>query len=348
MFALVIIGLTAKVFFGGLNINFLEQRLSLYLKNEREITLKSDDYILMHSQENGLFIDVSKTDLSLNEKTSFNANQIIIDFDLYNLFFSNDGRFITVMIDQIAIKSVELSNEIVLQGSILEIKLDSLTNIENSKISMSSALLTGDDIFYEKFYFDFKYDFVNREFNILSFNYGDIFISGPSYIKYNLEKNLWQTKIEIKAKKEPLKTLLNITNNTELDKFVSGFIGWQTFSVTSEFETINQSLLQAFVDEMEFGEKISQQKDEIYVEVESCIKYKGYIKRQNDLVQKLKKQEGLLIPKNTNYYDIKSISKEAQEKLSLVRPETLGQATRVSGVTPADISVLSVAFFGNH
>ena len=87
MFALVIIGLTAKVFFGGLNINFLEQRLSLYLKNEHEITLKSDDYILMHSQENGLFIDVSKTDLSLNEKTSFNANQIIIDFDLYNLFF---------------------------------------------------------------------------------------------------------------------------------------------------------------------------------------------------------------------------------------------------------------------
>lgn len=103
-----------------------------------------------------------------------------------------------------------------------------------------------------------------------------------------------------------------------------------------------------FVDEIEFGEKISQQKDEIYVEVESCIKYKGYIKRQNDLVQKLKKQEALLIPKNTDYYEIKSISKEAQEKLSLVRPETLGQATRISGVTPADISVLSVAFFGNR
>ena len=84
--------------------------------------------------------------------------------------------------------------------------------------------------------------------------------------------------------------------------------------------------------------------DEIMVEVESIIKYSGYIKRQNEEVLRLQKQENLLIPKNTNYYNIKSISKEAQEKLSLVNPETLGQATRVSGVTPADISVLSVAF----
>ena len=65
-------------------------------------------------------------------------------------------------------------------------------------------------------------------------------------------------------------------------------------------------------------------------------------------MQKLKKQEALLMPKNTDYYKIKSISKEAQEKLSLIKPETLGQATRISGVTPADISVLSVAFFGNR
>ena len=84
--------------------------------------------------------------------------------------------------------------------------------------------------------------------------------------------------------------------------------------------------------------------DEILVEVESIIKYRGYIKRQNKQVHRLQKQENLLIPKNTNFYKIKSISNEAREKLSVVRPETLGQATRVSGVTPADVSVLSVAF----
>ena len=96
---------------------------------------------------------------------------------MIDLLFNNEDQFITVMIDEIAIKSVQLSNEIVLKGSILEIKASSLRNMQNSKISMSSALVTGDDIFYEKFYFDFTYDFVDRELAILGFNYGDIFIS---------------------------------------------------------------------------------------------------------------------------------------------------------------------------
>ena len=115
MLSLIIIGLTVKVIFGGLNINFLEQRLSSYLKNEYKIILKTDDCILTHSQDKGLFIDVSKADLSLSDKTSFSANQIIIDFDLYDLFFNNEDQFTTVMIDEIAITSVQLSNEIVLQ-----------------------------------------------------------------------------------------------------------------------------------------------------------------------------------------------------------------------------------------
>ena len=250
---LVIIGLTMKVIFGGLNINFLEQRLSSYLKNEHKIILKSDDYILTHSQDNGLFINVSKADLSLSDKTSLSTDQIIIDFDLIDLLFNNEDQFITVIIDEIAIKSAQLSNEIVLQESVLEIKANSLRNIKNSEISMSSALVTGDDIFYENFYFDFTFDFINRELNISGFNYGDMFISGPSYIKYNFEKKLWQTKIEIKAKKEPLKKLLNITNNTELDKIVLGFIGWQSVSVTSEFKFRNKSLLKDFVGGMKLN-----------------------------------------------------------------------------------------------
>ena len=249
----MIIGLTMKVIFGGLNINFLEQRLSSFLKNEHKITLKSEDYILMHNQDNGLFIEVSKANLSLSDEMSLSANQIIIDFDLNDLFFNNENHLITLTIDQITTKPVELSNAIVLRGSILEIKANSFRNMQNSKISMSSALVTGDDIFYEKFYFDFTYDFVDRKLDILSFNYGDIFISGPSYIKYNLEKKLWQTKIEIKAKKEPLKSLLNIINNEEFDKVVSGFIGWQSVLLTSEFKFINKSLLKNFIGGMKLN-----------------------------------------------------------------------------------------------
>ena len=253
VFTIVFIGVTAKVMFGGLSVNFLEQRFSTYLKTEYEINLKSDDYTLMYNDDNGIFIDVLKTDLSLNNEVSLRANQIKIDFDLIDLFFNKEDQLLTVMIDEIVIESGQIKNEIFLQGSVLEIRGNTLRNMQNSKISMSSALLTGDDIFYEKFYFDFTYNFLDRELNILGFNYGDIFISGPSYIKYNSEKKLWQSKLEIRAKKEPLKTLLNIINYTELDRVVSGLIGWQSVSVTSEFDFINKSLLQDFFGRMKLN-----------------------------------------------------------------------------------------------
>ncbi len=253
VFTLVVIGLTAKVFFGGLKVNFLEQRLSSYLKNEHEISLKSDDLILTHNQDNGIFIDVSKADLSLRNKTSISANQIIVDFDLDDLFFNNEDQSIIVIIDDIDVKSAQISNEIFLKGSIVEIRANSLRNIQNSKISIVSALASGDDKFYENFYFDFTYNFIDRKLDILGFNYSDLFLSGPSYIKFNSEKKLWQTKIDIKAKKEPLKKLLNIISNREIDKAISGFIGWQSISVTSEFKFINKSLLKDFVGGMKLN-----------------------------------------------------------------------------------------------
>ena len=243
-------GLTIKVIFGGLNVNFLEQRLSSYLKTEHGVNLNSDDFVLMHSQDKGLYIDVSKADLSISDETSFSANQIIIDFDLNDLFFNNEDQFLTIMIDEIAIKTVQLSNDIVLQGSILEIKANSLRNIQNSNVSMSSVLVTGSKMFNEKFDFDFTYDFLDRELDILGFSYGDLFISGPSYVKFNSEKKLWQKKLEIRAKKEPIKKLLNISNNKELDRAFSGFIGWQSFLLTSEFKFMNKSLLKDFVEGM--------------------------------------------------------------------------------------------------
>ena len=81
---------------------------------------------------------------------------------------------------------------------------------------------------------------------------------------------------------------------------------------------------------------------ESFIEAEALIKYSGYIKRQNDQVIKLKKQERFPIPFDFNYLGLTSLSNEAREKLAFVRPQTLGQAMRVSGVSPADVSVLSV------
>ena len=83
---------------------------------------------------------------------------------------------------------------------------------------------------------------------------------------------------------------------------------------------------------------------EVKIEAEAVIKYEGYIKRQQDQIDKMKKNEATPLPQNIDYLAIKSISNEAKEKLAFVKPETFGQAMRVSGVTPADISALSVLF----
>jgi tRNA uridine 5-carboxymethylaminomethyl modification enzyme len=83
-------------------------------------------------------------------------------------------------------------------------------------------------------------------------------------------------------------------------------------------------------------------KDDILFDVESCIKYEGYIKRHLKEIEKIKKNELLTVSSLIDYGSIPGLSKEAIEKLSSVRPETLGQAMRISGITPADASVLLI------
>ena len=82
-------------------------------------------------------------------------------------------------------------------------------------------------------------------------------------------------------------------------------------------------------------------------DLETEIKYEGYIKRHLQEIKKQQKNEDLKIDKNTDYSLFSGLSKEAIEKLSLVRPETFGQAGRISGVSPADISTLMVYILKN-
>ncbi len=77
-------------------------------------------------------------------------------------------------------------------------------------------------------------------------------------------------------------------------------------------------------------------------QVEIELKYEGYIVRQKELIDKMAKLEETKIPLNLNYQIINSISKEGREKLTRVKPRSIGQASRISGVSPSDISVLLV------
>ncbi|MBI5662240.1 MAG: tRNA uridine-5-carboxymethylaminomethyl(34) synthesis enzyme MnmG [Ignavibacterium album] len=84
-------------------------------------------------------------------------------------------------------------------------------------------------------------------------------------------------------------------------------------------------------------------KDEKAVEqVEIELKYEGYIKRQFETIEKLERYEDLKIPLTLNYFEIKQLSTEGREKLARFRPRSIGQASRISGVTPSDISVLLI------
>ena len=82
--------------------------------------------------------------------------------------------------------------------------------------------------------------------------------------------------------------------------------------------------------------------EQVKEEVEIQIKYEGYIKMQEAQVEKFKKMERKLLPENIDYTNIKGISLEARQKLNKHKPYSIGQASRISGVSPADISVLLV------
>ena len=81
---------------------------------------------------------------------------------------------------------------------------------------------------------------------------------------------------------------------------------------------------------------------EVIEQVEIEFKYQGYIDRQTQEISRLKAQQGLAIPLDLDYSTISGLSNEVRQKLAQVKPENLGQAGRISGVTPAAVSLLLV------
>jgi len=83
-------------------------------------------------------------------------------------------------------------------------------------------------------------------------------------------------------------------------------------------------------------------RNEVLQEVEIQLKYGGYIEKENEIASKLSRLDDLKLHNDIDYFKLSSLSYEAREKLSKIKPLTLGQASRISGVSPADISVLTV------
>ncbi|MDR6371514.1 tRNA uridine 5-carboxymethylaminomethyl modification enzyme [Chryseobacterium bernardetii] len=97
------------------------------------------------------------------------------------------------------------------------------------------------------------------------------------------------------------------------------------------------------LDEIDFIKEVSTQyNDEVREQAEINIKYKGYIEKEKENVAKLNRLENIKIPEDFDYTKLSSLSAEAKQKMSNVRPKTIAQAGRISGVSPADINVLLV------
>lgn len=89
-------------------------------------------------------------------------------------------------------------------------------------------------------------------------------------------------------------------------------------------------------------EKLNEYSDEVQQQVEINLKYESYIEREQKLAEKIEGLEDYKIKSDFDYDRVKALSSEAREKLKRIRPETIGQMSRISGVSPADVSVLTV------
>lgn len=143
--------------------------------------------------------------------------------------------------------------------------------------------------------------------------------------------------------------------NQEIDRLSNTIVG-TTESVQNLLKKLNSTLLRSgasladllrrpeltYEDLKDIDEERTFLPTDVIEQVNIHIKYDGYISKQIKQVEQFKKLEEKMIPENLSYDDIKSLRLEAQQKLKLVKPLSIGQASRISGVSPADISVLLV------
>lgn len=103
-----------------------------------------------------------------------------------------------------------------------------------------------------------------------------------------------------------------------------------------------EDVLAMSVASKELAASLNEEHADIISQTEIQLKYDGYISREQDVAQKMNRLEEVKIPEDMEYAKLASISTEAREKLNAIRPATIGQASRISGVSPSDVSVLLV------
>jgi tRNA uridine 5-carboxymethylaminomethyl modification enzyme len=175
----------------------------------------------------------------------------------------------------------------------------------------------------------------NADLRLMPVGYEVGLIPNESYQSFLRKKDLIEKEIDhLHTARPPLSEEIRLlTKGTYLENILPSMTMAQ---LLRRQEANYQELLNVFgipaIPDIEIGE-----------EVELQIKYEGYVRRQIQQVEKFKRLEQKLIPHTFNYNAVSGFSREVREKFNRVRPETVGQASRISGVTPAAISLLLVS-----
>ncbi len=152
----------------------------------------------------------------------------------------------------------------------------------------------------------------------------------------------WQIYLNKKKSLEKIFTLLSKKFKPEE---IKSFFEENGESVPKESISVKTILKRSNIDAFKINDKFGIFKDfdyEIINEMNIMVKYEGYLKQQEEEIEKFKKNEKILIPQNFDYKKYHGLRLEAAEKLDQIKPLNIGQASRISGVSPADIAVLSV------
>ena len=152
----------------------------------------------------------------------------------------------------------------------------------------------------------------------------------------------WQVFLDKKQKLNEIFELLSIKfKPQELEELFTE----NGESLPRESMSVKNILKRSNIDAFKLNEKFGLFKNfdyEIINEMNIMVKYEGYLKQQEEEIEKFKKNEKILIPENFDYRKYHGLRLEAIEKLETIKPLNIGQASRISGVSPADIAVLSV------
>ncbi len=176
-------------------------------------------------------------------------------------------------------------------------------------------------------------------------------------LKYGYEYGLIDKEIfnELKKREILISKGVDFCNETKIHaKVINDHLNYRTLAEIDSSETISKlckrpelslSEILKFVNTTNENKLFAEElldNSLVLEQVEIELKYEGYLKRQDDLIKKLEKYESTKIPLTLNYQNIKALSSEGRERLNKIKPRSIGQALRISGVTHSDIAVLLV------